>query len=97
MNSEELSEQRSEQRIPVSLPVSIANKEGVTRDISLSGICFEAKGIFNLGEIVRFAVEIENQGNNLTLNCSGEIVRLVNRQDKVDVSVKIIDSALKAT
>ncbi len=95
MNTQLIAELRSEERIPVSLPMSVANIEGITRDISLTGICFEAVGDFRLGEVVRIVVEFGNLGGNLTLNCCGEIVRLVDRRDKVKVSVKISESVLE--
>jgi hypothetical protein len=86
---------RREERVPVSLPISIANTEGLTRDISLSGICFEANGTYTIGEVIRFVIEFGNMGGNLALKCSGQIVRMDNRQGKVNVAVKILESVLE--
>ncbi len=86
---------RSEERVPVSLPISIDNIEGFTRDISLSGICFESNEEYVPGQIIRYVVEFGNLGGNLALKCRGEVVRVERRQDKIYVSVKILESALE--
>jgi hypothetical protein len=86
---------RREERVPVSLPININNIEGVTRDISLSGICFESNQAYELGDVVRYVVAFGNMGGNLALKCRGEVVRVEHRQGKTYVSVKILESALE--
>lgn len=97
VNSEISEEHRRAERVPVALPLSIANINGITCDISLTGISFEAVGDFALGQIIDFAIQFGNHGGNLMLKCKGEIVRMERKQesDKVHVGVKIADSILE--
>ncbi len=90
-------ERRKEERVAVSLPVSLANSAQVTRDISPSGVYFEANTPFVLGEKVGFVIKFNNPGDNLMLKCNGEIVRVENRNSKVGVAVKILESIMEST
>lgn len=89
-------ERRKEERISVSLPVSTANTAEVTRDISPSGVYFEANTPFVLGERIGFVIEFSNLVDNLMLKCNGEIVRVENRNSKVGVAVKILESVMES-
>ena len=90
-------ERRKEERVAVSLPMSMANTAEVTRDISPSGVYFEAKTPFILGEKIGFVIKFNNPGDNLVLKCNGEIVRVENRNSKVGVAVKILESIMEST
>lgn len=90
-------ERRKEERVSVSLPVSMANTAEVTRDICPSGVYFEANTPFILGERISFVIEFNNLGDNLMLKCNGEIVRVENRNCKVGVAVKILESVMEST
>ena len=89
-------ERRKEERVAVSLPVSMANTVEVTRDISPSGVYFEANTPFVLGERIGFVIEFSDLGDNLMLKCNGEIVRVENRNSKVGVAVKILESVMES-
>lgn len=90
-------ERRKEERVAVSLPVSMANSAEVTRDISPSGVYFEANTPFILGERIGFVIKFNNPGDNLMLKCNGEIVRVENCNSKVGVAVKILESIMEST
>lgn len=80
----------------VSHPISVANTKGVTRDISATGVYFEADLSFDLGKRIDFVVEFGKQGVNFILKCNGEIVRMENRNGKVGVAVKIVESIMES-
>lgn len=89
-------ESRKEERIPVSLPVSMAQADCYTRDVSASGVFFEVNTPLNLGERIDFAIEFDNLGGKLMLKCIGEIIRVENRDGKVGVAVKIVQSVMES-
>lgn len=89
-------EWRKEERVPVSLPVSLPNIECVTRDVSASGVFFEANTSFNVGEMIDFAIEFDSPGGKLMLKCNGEIVRVEDRNGKVGVAVRIGESVMES-
>ena len=89
-------ERRNAERVAVSLPISMANTAEVTCDICPSGVYFEANASFVLGERIEFDIEFSNLGDNLMLKCKGEIVRVENRNSKVGVAVKILESVMES-
>lgn len=89
-------ERRKEERVSVSLPVSMENTAELTRDISPSGVYFEANTSFVLGERIGFIIEFTNLGGNLILKCNGEIVRVENLNHKIGVAVKILKSVMES-
>ena len=94
---DEEEKRRKEDRVPVSLPVNMASAKYVTRDISPSGVYLEADASFGLGDRIDFVVEFGNLGGNLLLKCNGEIVRVENKNGKIGVAVKILDSVMVST
>lgn len=87
-------EKRREERVPVKHVVGARNNQGVTRDISASGVFFEVDAIFVLGDLIDFVIEFGKQGVNFILKCIGEIVRVETRNGKVGVAVKISQSVM---
>ncbi len=96
LNNNERKERRKEERVYVSLPVSMATADDVTRNISVSGVYFEANTTFDLGQRIGFIIEFGNQGGNLKLKCQGEAIRVENRNNKFGVAVKILESVMVA-
>lgn len=89
-------ERRREERVAVTLPLNFANIDQVTRDISASGVYFEASEKYNVGDQMDFIVEFANRGGNLFLKCHGEVVRIDSRKRKVGVAVKILHSSMES-
>jgi hypothetical protein len=87
---------RKEDRVPVSLPVNLGNADCITRDVSASGVFLESNGSFVAGERIDFAIEFDSPGGKLILKCNGEIVRVEDRNGKVGVAVKIVDSVMES-
>jgi hypothetical protein len=78
--------------MPVRLGDSLT---GTTRDVSASGIFFEADCRFAKGSSIRFTIDIEAPAGRMALDCQGEIIRVEERADRVGVAVRILESVLK--
>ena len=80
----------------VTRPVVLARGSGVTRNISTSGVFFEADVDYAVGSKIIFAIELDGpQVENLALRSRGEIVRIEHRAGKVGMAVKIDASKLE--
>src|SRR5678815_5927829 len=89
-------EKRREERMSVTRPVKLDRAAGVTRNISTSGVFFEADVDYAVGSKIIFAIELDgSQGEKLELRSRGEIVRIEHRTGKVGVAVKILASKLE--
>jgi len=87
---------RRDARVTVSLPATIADVECMTHNVSPSGVFFEINTTFNEGEKVDFAIQFEGVSGKLILKCNGEVVWSENREGKVGLAIKIVDSVLQS-
>ena len=89
-------EKRRGQRIHTSLPVFLKNVEGITRDVSASGVFFwTSESVCALGELISFSVELKRPEARLMLKCQGDVVRTEPRSGMLGVAVRITDSTMK--
>ena len=92
----EQQERRRGRRIPTALPVFLKNTEGITRDVSASGVFFwTSEPVCALGELINFSVGLKRPEGKLMLRCQGDVVRTVPRATEIGVAVKIIESAME--
>lgn len=89
-------EQRREERVATELPVELDGAQGITKNVSATGIFFETDASFSVGTEVSFAVELATPGGQMTMQCRGEIVRIDPRAGRIGVAVKITESTLEA-
>lgn len=89
-------EHRKEERVNAALPVRLGSKSGITHDVSASGVCFETDEHYAVGNVISLAVEMDAPGGKMLLTCRGEIVRVIQRGERVQVAVRIDESALEA-
>ena len=89
-------ERRREQRIHTALPVFLKNTEGITRDVSASGVFFwTSEPVCVPGELISFSVEFKRPEGRMMLKCQGDVVRTEPRAAEIGVAVKIVESAMK--
>ena len=89
-------EKRKGQRISTALPVFLKNAEGITRDVSASGVFFwTSESICAPGELIRFSVELKRPEGRVKLKCQGDVVRTEPRNGEMGVAVKITESAFE--
>lgn len=85
------SEQRRADRRAGELPVEFGRGKGITRDYSSSGIFFETDKTFSPGQTIEFSIVLSDINPNLPkyLRCSGEIVRVEEKGEKIGVAATI--------
>jgi hypothetical protein len=94
--NEEQAEKRRGQRIHTALPVYLKNAEGITRDVSASGVYFwTSESVCALGELINFSVEIKRPEGRMVLKCQGDVIRTEPRSAFMGVAVKITESAME--
>ncbi|PLX81263.1 MAG: PilZ domain-containing protein [Desulfuromonas sp.] len=84
-------DKRSVQRIQMEVPVHLANANGMTRDISGSGIFFVTDHSYALGENISFSLDLNYAfpGQPLHLDCFGQVKRIESIGDQVGVAAQI--------
>ena len=84
-----------EERVRTARPVHLDQGTGITRDVSASGVFFETDVDYAAGSEISFSIELEGPGGKMMLRCQGQIVRVEQRDGKVGVAAKIIESRLE--
>jgi len=78
------------------LPVFLKNTEGITRDVSASGVFFwTSEPVCVPGELISFTVELKRPGGRMMLKCQGDVVRTEPRATEIGVAVKFTESAME--
>ena len=89
-------EKRRGQRIHTALPVILKNAQGVTRDVSASGVYFWTSEInCTPGDLISFSVELMRPKGRMMLKCQGDVVRTEPRATEIGVAVNIVESAME--
>ena len=88
-------EKRVQERIGTALSVFLGDARGVTRDVSASGVYFEASAALETGSMIDFSVEFDSPNGKMLIRCSGEVVRRENLGDRVGVAVRLTDSKME--
>ena len=84
-----LHHERGADRFASELPVEIGGVQGLTRNISATGIYFETEVSQAPGARVNFTVEMNARGEKLKLVCEGEVVRVDHRGGVLGVAAKL--------
>lgn len=95
MSKEQL-EKRRGPRIHTALPVLLENAQGVTRDVSATGVYFWMPRVDCLpGEPINFSVEVKRQEARVVLKCQGDVLRKETGAAEIGIAVQITDSAME--
>lgn len=86
--------QRVADRFNAEMPIEVSGVPGVTRNISATGVYFEAGAAQEPGTVVNVTIEVTMGGEKLQFVCEGEIVRVDRdkRTGKVGVAAKLKNS-----
>jgi hypothetical protein len=87
---------RTEKRIIVTLPARTADKQYITRDISASAIFIETDEKFEIGELVEFTMEFDSSSGLIALKCTGQVVRLENKDCNSGAAIRIDESIMES-
>jgi hypothetical protein len=95
MNIEQ-AEKRTGQRIHTALPVLLKNAEGITRDVSASGMYFwTSEAVCAAGDLIDISVELKRPGGRMMMSCQGDVVRTETCDGNMGVAVRITNSEMK--
>ena len=77
-------ERRRGERYKLALPVQLNDGIGTTCDISTSGIFFETKSAYSIGDTIRLLLNFEHE----TLQCEARVMRVEPRNGQFGVAVE---------
>ena len=83
---------RGADRFDTELPVEIGGIQGLTRNISATGIYFQIEWMQEPGSRVRFTVEVNVRGEKLKLVCDGEVIRVDHNDGGLGIAAKLDSS-----
>ena len=89
------SNKRRHHRANAGMRVFLKSATGVTRDMSASGVYFWITGTYEIGESIRFSIELKRARGRMMRKCKGQVLR-VERQDdsRVGLAVRITESTM---
>ena len=86
---------RIEPREQVTLSLQlIGGGNGVTRDISASGLYFETDSEQQVGNLIDFEIELDTPGGPMKFKAQGQIVRVEQQDGRAGLGVKLLASRL---
>lgn len=84
--------ERGADRFDTELPVEMGSIQGLTRNISATGVYFETETAQEPGSRVHFTVEVNVRGEKLKLVCEGEVVRVDHNNGTLGIAAKLVSS-----
>jgi hypothetical protein len=84
--------ERGSDRFDTELPVDIDGVQGLTCNISATGIYFETDAAYEPGSRVHFIIEMVVQGQKKKLVCDGEVVRVDHKGSTVGIAARLVES-----
>ena len=90
-NDRHFRSRRQHQRLSLALPVQLQNGDGVTRDVSTSGVFFETDLSFRAGSGITFSLILEHAdpAGPIRVQCQGTVVRVERVREGFGVAVAI--------
>lgn len=89
-------EHRIEPRERIALPLNLGNGgQGMTRDISASGLFFETDREQRVGGLIEFEIEFDRIDGLMKFKAQGQIVRIEPRGDKTGAALKFLVTRLE--
>lgn len=86
---------RVEPREQVTLSLQLTGgSNGVTRDISASGLYFETDSEQQVGSLIEFEIELDTPGGPMKFKAQGQIVRIEQLGGRTGAGVKLLSSRL---
>ncbi|HYW58770.1 MAG TPA: PilZ domain-containing protein [Polaromonas sp.] len=83
--------QRAAQRFGVALRLTIAGGEGITHDLSASGLYFESDRSYEVGSVMELVLEFPGSTRVHPLPCEAEVVRVSNAGESFNVAVRLME------
>jgi hypothetical protein len=87
--------QQRGKRYSTELPTCVNGVEGVTRDVSVSGLFIIQDQECEPGSHIDFWVNLDTPGGKLKLCCEGEVIRVEKIDQRFGLGVKILSQVIK--
>jgi len=85
---------RQSDRVKSEIPVIIDGVQGITRDISATGIFLEVKNPVEPNTTIEFFVTLDHPTGQLVFSCQGEVVRTEELETTYGLATKILSMHL---
>jgi hypothetical protein len=86
---------RTELREPISLLLQLAGgSDGVTRDVSASGVYFETSSEQQVGDLIAFEIELDTSIGPMKFIAQAQIVRIEPQGKRTGIGVRLLASRL---
>ena len=80
---------RCADRFTAELLVEIDGVQGLTRNISATGMYLEVENDQTPDSRIHFTVEVTVQGQQMKLNCDGEVIRVDHKARSTGIAVRL--------
>lgn len=91
-----LSEHRTSPRETLELPVALkSGQNGVTKNISASGVLIELDKVQQIGSTVDFEICLDTPDGPVKLVAHGKVVRVTELGTRTGVAVQLVESRLE--
>ncbi len=81
--------QRSAPRFGVALRLTIEEDQGITHDVSASGLYFESDRSYEVGSFMELVLEFPGTKRVHPLPCEAEVIRVSSVGDSFNVAVRL--------
>ena len=81
--------QRSAERFGLALPITMEGEECASHDISATGVLLETAAAPPLGASVSLTLQYRAEGNDLSLDCRGKVVRVERHGENYNIAVRL--------
>jgi hypothetical protein len=86
-------ERRQAERYVAAMPVTINGRDGVTQDLSSTGLSFVAERPYEIGSRVEVLVEYLLDGHQYPLQCQAEVVRVESCDEGFTIGARLLPEA----
>jgi hypothetical protein len=83
--------QRSAERFGLALPITMEGEECSSHDISATGVLLECPAAPPLGSQVALTLQYRAEGQEFSLGCSGEVVRVERHGENFNIAVRLAE------
>lgn len=86
----QLIDHRAAQRFGVALRLTVNGEEGVTHDLSATGLYFESQTAYLPGQVIDMVLEFPGTTGTRKLTCEAEVVRVTPVGQGFNVAVRLL-------
>lgn len=85
------SEQRNAERFAIAYEVQLEDGNGVTRDLSSTGVYFTTSNYLEVGYVLQFYILLQKIGKSINrLRCEGQVIRTDESSQEWGIAVHLL-------